>query len=203
MNLKDTYNKIAEEWYEDHKNDQWSYEGMHAFVNLLPTHGRVLNVGCGPGLEAAFLAEHGLSVYGFDISDRMVALARLHVPSAHFETMDISDVSTITESFDGVCMRAVLLHVPKVDAKKTIENVASKLRGEGHLYLTVKEMRIDGPEEELKTENDYGYEYTRFFSYFTQEEIESYLKDAGLELVYKNITPSGKTNWIQVIGQKI
>ena len=45
----------------------------------------------------------------------------------------------------------------------------NKLNPNGVLYLAVKEKRK--VEEEIATENDYGYEYERFFSYFTLDEI--------------------------------
>lgn len=57
-------------------------------------------------------------------------------------------------------------------------------------------------EEEIRVEDDYGYQYERFFSYFTLDEIKKYLEEVGISIKYENITPSGNTWWIQVIGQK-
>lgn len=49
-----------------------------AMQSLLPdVHGlRVLDAGCGPGLYCEWLAQHGASVVGLDVVDRMVELAR-------------------------------------------------------------------------------------------------------------------------------
>ncbi|GHO47278.1 hypothetical protein KSX_54410 [Ktedonospora formicarum] len=47
---------------------------------LPPVQGkRVLDIGCGPGLYAAWLIERGAQVVGFDISGEMIERARLRV----------------------------------------------------------------------------------------------------------------------------
>ncbi len=57
-------------------------------------------------------------------------------------------------------------------------------------------------EEEVKVEDDYGYKYERFFSYFVKEEIAKYFTDAGLEIVKEVTTQTGPSNWLQIIGRK-
>ena len=69
-------------------------------------------------------------------------------------------------------------------------------------YVAVKEIRPGNKDEEIVKENDYGYEYERFFSYFSLDELKDYIKKIGLQVIYENISLSGKTNWIQVIAKK-
>ena len=52
-------------------------------------------------------------------------------------------------------------------------------------------------------DNDYGYEYERFFSFFTQDELRNFVKEAGMDIVYEDIISSGKANWIHIIAKKI
>lgn len=47
--------------------------------------GPVLDIGCGPGRVARFLADRGLAASGVDISAEMVAAARAAHPHLHFE----------------------------------------------------------------------------------------------------------------------
>ncbi len=65
----------------------------------------------------------------------------------------------------------------------------------------VKE-KVNDVDEAVDKENDYGYEYERFFSYFTQDELREYIKNLGLEFVWESVTHSGRRNWIQIIGRK-
>lgn len=203
MNLKDTYNKIAEDWVKDHSSDTWWVEGTNKFVLFLKPGDSVLDVGCGPGVKSKYLFDKGFDVFGVDLSEKMVEIAQREVSKATFLVADIKNLGGVQQLFEGVFAQAVLLHIPKLDVPIVISELKSKLKTRGYLYIAVKERLLDGKEEEIVTENDYGYEYERFFSYFTLAEIQKYLIDSQMEICYENIASSGKTNWIQVIAQKI
>lgn len=200
MDLKQTYNKIAEDWHKDHQQDDWWVKGTNRFIQLIGKGGTVLDVGCGAGFKSKYLIKKGLKIYGIDFSDRMIELAKKEVPREKFLVMDMEKIK-LDEKFDGVFAQACLLHAPKKKAPEIIKKWVDLLKAKGYIYIAVKESN-KGIDEEIVKENDYGYEYERFFSYYTQEEVEKYIKDAGLEVVYSTITFSGHTNWIQTIGKK-
>ncbi len=201
--LKDTYDEIAQDWHIDHMNDDWWLAHIGALTSLLPAHASILDVGCGPGHKSRYFMEQGFKVTGIDFSPQMVEISRDYVPSAAFDVLDMYDIATITERFDCVYVCAALLHIPKKDCPEVIKNMSMLLNPEGLLYVSVKELRSDQEEEAVYKEHDYGYEYERFFSYFSRVEVEEYFKNAGLEIVHSDVTPSGKTNWIQVIGRRV
>lgn len=203
MNLKETYNRIAEDWHHDHVDDAWWVEGTDAFIKELPQGGSVLDVGCGSGVKSKYLVERGCKVIGIDISDGLLDIARREVPAAEFRELSMTDLDSMAETFDGVFAQASLLHIPKKEAGEVVQKLAGRLVPGGLLYIAVKEVRSDKSEESIERENDYGYEYERFFSYFTLAELEQYLRDAGLEVVSKSRSPnpSGKTVWLQIIGK--
>ena len=202
MNLKETYNHIAEEWHQDHQTDDWWVRGTDKFISFLKSGSLVLDAGCGGGTKSKYLISKGLRVVGVDFSESMIAIARREVPGGTFHVLDLNDVETLEESFDGVFTQAVLLHVPKHRVGEVIKKMVTKLKQGGYLYIAVKEKKSDGPDEEVKTEDDYGYPYERFFSYFTADEIKSYVEDVGLRVVFSEITPSGNVKWIQIIARK-
>ena len=55
MNLKETYNKIAEDWHADHSSDDWWQEGTDKFIWNLKNGASVLDVGCGGVLRVSTL----------------------------------------------------------------------------------------------------------------------------------------------------
>lgn len=55
--------------------------------------GVVCDLGCGPGHVTRFLAEHGASVCGIDLSPRMVDVARRLNPGLRFEVADMRDLA--------------------------------------------------------------------------------------------------------------
>ena len=75
-NLKNTYNKIAEEWVKDHDKDTWWQEGTDAFLSLLPKGSTVLDVGCGGGIKTKYIADKGFKAAGIDFSEEMIKVAK-------------------------------------------------------------------------------------------------------------------------------
>ena len=200
MNLRDTYNEIAIDFYEEHVNATWWKEAANAFISFLPKNGSVLDLGCGAGYKSKFLDEHGFAVTSLDFSKSMLAIAKKRLPGGTFICADIFDELPLETQFDGIFAEAVFLHVPKKDADATLQNVVKHLKSGGYCYISLKEVR-EGIEEEVKKEEKYGKSFERFFSYFTINEMRDLLKRSGFEIVYEKLYPED-TRWLQVIGKK-
>jgi 2-polyprenyl-3-methyl-5-hydroxy-6-metoxy-1,4-benzoquinol methylase len=204
MDLRETYNRIAEDWHKDHLHDDWWIQDIDTFVKKLPPGAHVLDVGCGSGVKSKYLIEHGLRVTGIDISEKLLDIARREAPQGDYRVFSMTDLDVMSEMFDGVFAQASLLHIPRIDAGEVVRKMSRRLRPGGLLHIAVKETRDGKPEEGVQKESDYGYEFERFFSYFTMDELEKYLTDARLSIVSKFRSPakSGKTVWLQIIGKK-
>jgi SAM-dependent methyltransferase len=203
MDLKDTYNRIAEDWHKDHQQDNWWVEGTDAFISLLPEGASVLDVGCGGGFKSRYLAERGLQVTGIDFSEKLIGIASRESVGIDFKVMRMQDVPSLPQEFDGIFAQASLLHIPRDEIQSVLSGLVSKLKALGYLYVAVKGPKEGKPLEETKMEDDYGYEYSRFFSYHSLDELCSYFDELGLETVYTNVARTGNTDWVQVIGRKL
>lgn len=201
--LKDTYNRIAEDWHKDHQQDDWWVEGTDTFISLLPAGAVVLDVGCGGGVKSRYLAQRGLRVTGIDFSDKLIDIAKRELPDIDFKVMPMQDVPSLPQEFDGIFAQASLLHIPRDEIQSVLSGLVSKLKALGYLYVAVKGPKEGRPLEETQTEDDYGYEYSRFFSYHSLEELRAYFDELGLETVYTNVARTGNTDWVQVIGRKV
>jgi len=202
MDLKDTYNKIAEDWHADHKNDIWWLEGTGSFCSLLKKGDKVLDVGCGSGLKSKYLYSKGFDVTGIDLSDKLIDIARRESPGIEFVVMDMKDADKLNRSFDGIFAQASLLHIPKKEVMKVLETLVKALKPNGYFYIGVKAKNPEGVEESILKESDYGYPYERFFSYFTMDQLKSYFNGLKLDIVYENSQIFGKTRWLQIVGKK-
>ncbi len=200
--LSATYDRIAEDWWKDHLDDEWSVASAKKFAALLPMHAMVLDVGCGPGIKAKLLGMHGARVTGIDFSAGMIAIAKRQCSDAEFMVVDGFDVPTLGKKFDGIFAQAVLLHIPKNRAIEFLGALQQGLRSGGLLYLAVKEPRADQRQEQVVEESDYGYDYARFFSYFTEKEILDYAKKLGLQTVDCHVTADSDTRWIEFVGRR-
>ncbi len=202
VQLAATYNRIAEDWHREHKSDDWWIEGTNEFAQLLPSKATVLDVGCGAGIESKYLASKGLQVTGIDFSQNMLVIARREVPEATFTLCSIEDSASLQKTFDGVFAQAVLLHIAKAKVKTAIRTLVSLIKPGGLIYIAVKRRRARQPEEHIIEEDDYGYTYERFFSYYEPEEIKKAMQAAGLTVCYEDIGEYGSTKWLQIIGRK-
>lgn len=199
---KKTYNRIAEDWNKDHADDTWWIKGTDAFVNMLPTKASILDVGCGSGTKTKYLSNKGLVVTGVDLSENMIGVARREVPENNFHVADMHDLTDVPGEYDGVFVQAALLHIPKAEIDSVLDQLILKLKPGGHLYIAVKEKREEEEPEAIVTEQDYGYAYDRFFSYFTLDELKEYFSRHGLTCVYEHSETIGKRSWLQIVGRK-
>lgn len=203
MDLKATYNRIAEDWDKDHENDTWYKAGTDKFASYLKAGDSILDVGCGSGIKSEYLAQRGFLVDGIDLSEKMVELAQKKLPDRTFLVRDINEPLDLKSKYDGVFAQAVLLHIAKKNVKNVIGNLINLLNQGGYIYIAVKKINEGQPEEQTIKENDYGYEYERFFSFYSLEEIERYLQEFNLKIVFTDVSSTGKSDWVQVIAQKI
>jgi len=201
MDLKDTYNRIAADWDNDHKDDSWWIKHSTKLISLLPKGATILDAGCGAGHKSKYLTNQGFKVTGIDFSEKLLEIARKNSPDTNFILMDLYDLDEFDEKFDCVFAQASLLHIPKARIMEVLQKLKDKIKPNGLLYVGVKSARPGQIEEEIMKENDYGYEYERFFSYYTLPEMKSYFEKLGMEIILEEVTSSGKTNWVQITGR--
>jgi 2-polyprenyl-3-methyl-5-hydroxy-6-metoxy-1,4-benzoquinol methylase len=202
MNLKETYNKIARDWHDEVKVSHWWENGLARFMSLVKKNVTIFDVGCGPGITAKTFIENGFNVVGIDFSEKMIEIAKEKVPEGKFLVMDVEIIDKIPDLFDAIYLQNVLLHIPKKSVEITLKKISEKLQKGGYMYISVGEKKLDGPDEEVRVDHDYGYQVERFFSYFTQEEIKAYCANADLDIVFFEVVPMRNKRWIQAIVQK-
>jgi len=140
----DTYNKMAKE-YDDETSDFWE-RFPKTFINKFTelTKGKILDVGSGPGRDGLLLKESGLEVVCMDASESMVALSKqkgLESVVGDFGSLPFAD-----KSFGGVWAYTSLLHIPKSEIYKAIQEIRRVLKDDGIFGLGL----IEGDSEEYR-----------------------------------------------------
>ena len=88
----------------------------------MPANGRILDVGCGSGREAAFLLNHGRELLGLDGSLPMLDSAIASHPELkglvfQCEVSSVTNLPVKTSSFDGILAIAFLMHLSEESLK--------------------------------------------------------------------------------------
>lgn len=198
--LRNTYNQIAKDYVIDHGKDTWDDDYIKFFTDTLSKNARVLDLGCGPGIDSQKLVKYGLSVDGLDLSDELLAIAKKINPSLTFTQGDMRKLPYRDNKFEGVFAKASLLHIPKKDMPKVINEIKRVLKPSGIVHIAIK----GGEGEGELTENDYGYMYSRFFSYWKMEDILKILKDSGFTVLKQETwhrTEFSYSIWLKIIAK--
>ncbi|WP_353473710.1 class I SAM-dependent methyltransferase [Salipiger sp. H15] len=142
---------------------------LPAFLAALPTGGRVLDLGCGPGLEAAHMARAGFVVEAMDAAPEMVALAAARPGVDAWQAS--FDELTAEHRYDGIWAAFSLLHAPRADMPRHLAAIARALKPGGRLGLTLKEGQGEARDR-----------LGRFYSYYSEPELRHLLAGAGLSV---------------------
>ncbi len=140
---------------------------LTAFIGGIPRGGRVLDLGCGPGVTAAAMARAGLRVDATDAVAEMVAMAATH-PGVTAWQATFDDIAG-DALYDGIWTNFSLLHAPRADMPRHLDALRRALRPGGLFHIGMK----TGTGERR---DNLG----RLYTYYTEEELCDLLRAAGL-----------------------
>jgi 2-polyprenyl-6-hydroxyphenyl methylase/3-demethylubiquinone-9 3-methyltransferase len=152
-----------------------------------------VDVGCGGGILAEAMALRGARVKGIDLSDKALAVARLHNLETRADTGVQVDYESIPAealaarepcSYDVVSCMELLEHVPS--PQSTVAACAALARPGGHLFFSTINRNpksylfaVIGAEYVLKLLPKGTHDYSRFLK---PAELARMCRDAGLEV---------------------
>lgn len=111
---------------------------LSAFVEVVrggPAPRQVVDVGCGPGRVAAFLAQRGLEVVGVDVSAQLLAAARLAHPKIEFREGILTALPLADGSQDGAVCWYSTIHTPPALLGDVWAELVRVLAPGGHLLV--------------------------------------------------------------------
>ncbi len=158
--------------------------------------GTVLDLGCGPGLDAPGLRELGLTVVGLDITHAMLAIA---APKLGGRALigDSRRLPFAADAFEGVWASASLLHLPKDQVAMALAEVRRVLKPGGAFYSGMKGGDHDGFVEPWA---GHPVKVRRHFSHYQPDEWTAYLAKTGFAVEEQAVENAGAvlpdTPWI-------
>ncbi|MBI5649688.1 MAG: class I SAM-dependent methyltransferase [Chloroflexi bacterium] len=110
-----------------------------AFQTLKVSQRRALDLGCGTGTNAIFLAQRGFAVIGVDFSSHAIATARAKAKRANlaidFHVADVSRLDFLSDTFDFVLDIGCLHGVDPARRAQSVAHIARLTRPGGVFML--------------------------------------------------------------------
>ncbi|TFL17455.1 class I SAM-dependent methyltransferase [Jannaschia formosa] len=142
---------------------------LRDFAALLPPGGRVLDLGCGPGGMAGWLAAQGFEVEAWDASPEMVAIAaRQQGVRARVKAFEDLDGEAL---FDGIWASFSLLHARRAELPDLVARIARATRPGGAVHIAMKLGEGEGRDA-----------LGRFYAYVSEAELTGWLEAGGLTI---------------------
>jgi SAM-dependent methyltransferase len=168
------------------------------FTQRLHDGARVLDLGCGPGVQSTQALAQRFDVVGIDISETQIEAARRLIPEASFIQGDFAELDFPGASFDGIVALYAISHVPRDEHVRLFASVARWLVP-GGLFLATLGVR-DSP--------DWVGEWLgvpMYFSGYDAATNRALLRAAGFTLLLDETVemyePGGPASFLWVIGQ--
>ncbi len=139
------------------------------FANRLPKKADVLEIGCGSGHDAEFFKFSGFEVTAQDGSSELASLASARI-GLDVLVCDFKELA-FDNQFDAVWAAAALLHVPRADFIKVMQNIFRSLRSGGTITASFKQ-----------SEHDWTDKWGRFFCEMNAERLRALFSEAGFEV---------------------
>lgn len=165
---------------------------LDAVVTRLRPGSHVLEVGTGPGREAAYLEERGLHVDRTDATAAFVERLRANGHDARL--LDVRD-GNLGGPYDAVLANAVLLHLDRAQARLAVEACRQAVRPGGLFALTLK----DGDGESW---SDAKLGAPRWFVYWREEALRAQLSDAGWRVLDLRQVPGRSESWLHALCER-
>jgi ubiquinone/menaquinone biosynthesis C-methylase UbiE len=188
VKIEDPDYRHIEETYDEGSQDYGDYfEKPHEFIEQdrqqfiahLPAGSKILDCGCGPGMDTERFSQLGYSVTAIDLSDCFVKVARKRVPNAIVQKMDMRSLAFPEAAFDGVWASFSLLHIHASEIRKTLFGVRSVLRDEGLFFAALHR----GPQTEWVKMTISGMERDTYVQEWLQTDIEAVVRGAGFAII--------------------
>jgi SAM-dependent methyltransferase len=178
------YDRIAE-CYATHllkvrTNETYYRRFLDRCLDLVPSGGLVLDVGCGAGIVTAEIGTKA-RVIGVDISATQIRLARHRAPAGAFVLADLAELQFRPATFDAIAAFWSLIHVRRELHQVILGRMHTWLRPGGALFGTFGS--DDNPDE--RDEDFFGA--PMYWSHFDAETTRQFLSDAGFSIVQADV----------------
>lgn len=177
------YDSIASSYTNAYaENDDLDSKYLDEFISITLGN-RILDMGCGNGINTAYLDKHGFNVIGIDKSKKMLKEARRLFPKVVFEEQDILATNFSNHSFDGIVLAYVINHFNSEGLNSLKKEIDRLLITNGLVFISA---HIGNSEEIVKDPLDDTINI--YYNFLSVESLDKLFFDYTRE--YYSVRPS-------------
>lgn len=139
QSIRESYDRLADEYarrlFNELQNKPLDRELLDRFAAKVAGRGEVCDMGCGPGQIARYLRDAGTTVFGLDISPRMVEQARQFNPDISFREGNMAPLDLPDGTLAGIAAFYAIVNIPKESLLSVFREMQRVLQPGGLLLL--------------------------------------------------------------------
>jgi ubiquinone/menaquinone biosynthesis C-methylase UbiE len=177
--IRRSYDQLADE-YARRIFDELNYKPLDRklldrFAAEVSGHGEVCDMGCGPGHVARYLRDAGTTVFGLDLSPKMLEQARQLSPDMQFREGNMMALDLQDGTLAGITAFYAIVNIPKESLPSVFREIHRVLQPGGLLLLA-----FHTGDQVLHEEELWGRAISMDFFLIQPSEIRQNLEAAGL-----------------------
>ena len=189
---------------------------LDKFVKEIPSHGTVIDVGCGAGFEVNYFSSLGFNTFGIDVSEEIIRMANENHKGLNFICGNLHDLpipsglkihgiyehlalmNSYKTAIEEFLIKAFKLLEPKGVIQVSFEKDEAGFKGTGWYLVPFGNLPKDKDNRIVSLCNK------MYLSYFTEDELRQLFKASGFKIIdfrcYKEPTITRKV--ITVLAKK-
>ncbi len=187
---KEYYERYWAKEYVDNKGimnipPEWNEEDLNRILKAIKPfiNGNILDVGCGDGFFSSVMADMDTAevVYGLDISNKAIDIAKRQHSNIEFRTGFITKLPYDSNCFDTVTAIEVIEHI--LDIQKMFEELNRVLKNNGILIITTTDFNLLKKLIISFFFDKYFYPTNPHIRFFTKRTLRELLIRYGFEII--------------------
>jgi ubiquinone/menaquinone biosynthesis C-methylase UbiE len=181
QSIRDSYDRLADEYAlrisGELQHKPLDRELLNRFAAEIAEREEVCDMGCGPGHVARYLRDLGTSVFGLDLSPKMLEEARRLNPDISFQVGNMMDLSLEDRTLAGIAAFYAIVNIPKECLPLVFREMERVLQPGGLLLLA-----FHCGDQVLRENELWGRSIAMDFFLFQPSEIRRFVEAAGLDI---------------------
>jgi SAM-dependent methyltransferase len=179
--IRENYDRLADEYarklFDELQHKPLDRELLDRFASHISEGGEVCDMGCGPGHVSRYLHDAGATVFGLDLSPRMVEIARQLNPDLSFLVGNMMDLDLPDVLLAGIAAFYAIVNIPKESLPLVFREMERVLQPGGLILLA-----FHVGDEIVHVDELWGRQISLDFFLFPPLAIRRHLEAAGFEV---------------------